>query len=212
MLTQGKIDQFYADVESLGLKRKVTEIQRATEFPKSNISEWLSRKKVPSENFIDTFYEKFEKELTKSSTNVPYESPLTLGRVNEDPAIYNIALPMGDLKLTVKDHIDFLKDTIKKAEEREQKLLMLLEKDISTIKTNSETIQADLQVLTGIVRSDDEVILKGTDRILGREEGASSTEAYIGERAFLDSDKEGHTSDSTDKEGSEGKERRQGKA
>lgn len=71
MLTQGKIDQFYKDVKSLGLKYPVAEIQRATEFPKSNVSEWLSKKKVPSENFIDTFYLKFKKELIKSSIVVP---------------------------------------------------------------------------------------------------------------------------------------------
>jgi hypothetical protein len=138
------------------------------------------------------------------------QEPL-INQFNEDPAVYNMVLPMGDLRLTVKDHIDFLKDTIKKAEEREQKLLMLLEKDISIIKSNSETIQADLEVLTGIVRSDDEVLLKGTDRILGREEGASSTEAYIGERAFLDSDKVSHTTDSKGKKGSSGKGRQQRK-
>lgn len=69
MLTQGKIDQFYKDVESLQLKRKVAEIQRATNFPKSNISEWLNKKKVPSEKFINAFYDSFKLQLQKSSTN-----------------------------------------------------------------------------------------------------------------------------------------------
>jgi hypothetical protein len=70
MLTQGKIDQFYKDVNSLKLKYPVAEIQRATKFPKSNVSEWLSKKKVPSENFINAFYEKFKVLLHESSTNV----------------------------------------------------------------------------------------------------------------------------------------------
>lgn len=133
-------------------------------------------------------------------------------QVHEDPAIYNMALPLGDLVVTLKDYVDLLKEKARHAEEREKRLLALLEKDVRAIKTNSETIQSDLEVLTGIVRSDDEVILKGTDRILGREEGASSTEAYIGERAFLDSDKEVHTTDSKGKRGNEGKARQQGKA
>jgi hypothetical protein len=139
--------------------------------------------------------------------------------VNEDPAIYNTVLPLGDLKVTLKDYLDLLKENKKKAEEailkaeqREQRLMALLEKDIKTIKSNSETIQADLEVLTVIVRSDDEVLLKGTDRVLGREEGASSQEAYIGERAFLDSGKESHMTDSKGKQGNSGTKRRQRKA
>lgn len=68
MLTQARIDQFYRDVESLGLTKKVADIQRATKFPKSNISEWLNKKKKPSEKFVDAFYDSFYNGSTEISS------------------------------------------------------------------------------------------------------------------------------------------------
>jgi hypothetical protein len=70
MLTQAKIDQFYKDVEALGLKFPGAAIRKATGFSKGTISEYLNKVKEPSEGFLKAFYAKFP----KSSQNVPRET------------------------------------------------------------------------------------------------------------------------------------------
>lgn len=67
MLTINDIEQFYNDVSALGLKFPVAAISKATGFSKGNVSDYLSRKKEPSENFVKVFYKK----LYKGSTDVP---------------------------------------------------------------------------------------------------------------------------------------------
>lgn len=66
-VTQTLIDQFYKDVEQLGLKFPVAAISKATGYSKGNVSAYLSKKDEPSGNFLKKFYEAFP----KSSTNVP---------------------------------------------------------------------------------------------------------------------------------------------
>jgi transcriptional regulator with XRE-family HTH domain len=136
---------------------------------------------------------------------------LPIPQVNEDPAVYNKELPVGDLGVTLKDYVTLLIETKNKAEEREQRLLALLEKDMSVLKTNSETIQADLEQVARMVRADDMEIMEGTDKALGRESGTTALRAGIVERAFSEADKESHTTDSKDKRDSLSKGRRQGK-
>lgn len=65
MLTKELIDKFYEDVESLGLKFPVAAIHKATGFGKPTISQYLSGKLPPSENFITAFYKSFENSLKK---------------------------------------------------------------------------------------------------------------------------------------------------
>lgn len=84
MLSQKKIDKFYSDVNSLDIKKKVSVITRETEFPQSNVSEWLRKVKMPSEAFIDTFYKKFN-HLINKSTNYLQNSI-----VNEPESTYEI--------------------------------------------------------------------------------------------------------------------------
>lgn len=61
MITKKEIDQFYIDVDKLGLKFPVAAIAEATEESKGNVSKYLSKKKEPSEKFIARFYERFPK-------------------------------------------------------------------------------------------------------------------------------------------------------
>lgn len=63
MLTQAKIDQFYLDVDSLKLKFPNKAISEATGFGKGQVSIYLNKEDEPSENFIDTFYKKFQERL-----------------------------------------------------------------------------------------------------------------------------------------------------
>lgn len=61
MLTTNKISTFYADVERLKLKFPVAAISKETGISKGTVSDVLSKKREPSENFIDEFYLKFPK-------------------------------------------------------------------------------------------------------------------------------------------------------
>jgi len=67
MTNKEKIEKFYKDVEALDLKFPVATIAEKTRFSKGNVSVYLSRKKEPSDSFIERFY----KEFPESSTKVP---------------------------------------------------------------------------------------------------------------------------------------------
>lgn len=67
MLKKEDIEQFYKDVNQLGLKFPVAVISEATGQSKSNVSKYLSRKLEPSESFLNAFYGKFPKEGKKVS-------------------------------------------------------------------------------------------------------------------------------------------------
>jgi hypothetical protein len=92
MLTRKKIEKFYEDLDRLGLEHPVADIANETGFGKPQVSAYLKygtdpgKGKKPSENFIDTFYEKFNNSLQ----NIPHEtadsSPKNL--VNESEAEY----------------------------------------------------------------------------------------------------------------------------
>src|SRR6187401_3290742 len=60
MITRDQIEQFYIDVEALGLKFPVAAIAKATEESKGNVSRYLSRKLEPSEPFLKRFYDSFK--------------------------------------------------------------------------------------------------------------------------------------------------------
>ena len=69
-LTQKQIDDFYYDVERLGLKFPVAAISKATGYSKGNVSGYLNKKDEPSYNFLKKFYEAYP----KSSKDVPRET------------------------------------------------------------------------------------------------------------------------------------------
>lgn len=70
MITKEQIEQFYEDVEKLGLVTPVASIAEATGWLKGNVSQYLSGKLRPSENFLNAFYSAFPKNVK----NVPYET------------------------------------------------------------------------------------------------------------------------------------------
>lgn len=143
----------------------------------------------------------------------------TTSRVNEDHDIYNTVLPLGDLKVTLKDYVDLLKEKSRMAEEskreaekREQRLLALLEKDITAVKANSDTILSNLAHVQRMTRADDLSMMEGTDRILGRESGTTAIEAGIVEHAYAEEDKDIDKKISSDKQDNSGKVKQKGKA
>lgn len=76
MHTKERVDKFYKDLEKLGLKKPVATISRETGFGKSTISQYLNKKKEPSENFLDLFYEKFPFSSPTNKKGDSWEPPL----------------------------------------------------------------------------------------------------------------------------------------
>lgn len=68
-LTKSDIDQFYVDLESIGLLKPVAELARISGLSTGNVSEYLSKKKKPSRKLIDAFYLHY-----KNSINIPHET------------------------------------------------------------------------------------------------------------------------------------------
>jgi hypothetical protein len=87
MLRQEDIDRFYKQVELLDFKFPVAAIAKATGFSKGNVSNYLSRKMEPSENFLKAFYSKF-----------PYNSLLEDVSILKEPTAEYKTSPRSDLQ------------------------------------------------------------------------------------------------------------------
>ncbi|WP_430897710.1 MULTISPECIES: hypothetical protein [unclassified Paraflavitalea] len=70
MVSEKDIEQFYKDVESLGLKFPVASIASATGFSMPTVSQMLSKKKSPSEGLLKKFYAYFGNELKVSHETI----------------------------------------------------------------------------------------------------------------------------------------------
>lgn len=80
MLQKSQIEQFYRDVESVrDIKKLNAVVARETGYSSGNVSEYLNRKKEPSETFLQAFYEWFK--------NVPRENDTAASKSIRKPKI-----------------------------------------------------------------------------------------------------------------------------
>ena len=86
MLTENDIEKFYQDYKKLRLKKPVSTIAKATGYGSPNVSEWLNKKKVPSEAFINAFYREFCKPSTEEVQDPPAEY-----KTRHDQLLYNLS-------------------------------------------------------------------------------------------------------------------------
>lgn len=119
MITQGMIDQFYRDVEMLGLKYPVAEITKKTGLSKGQVSQVLSRKLSPSEQLITKFYKGFN--------IVPNDKNSKKG--NPSPSHY---LDNSDVKITLQDYINLL-------HRENERLFTILNSALGRISEDSHT-------------------------------------------------------------------------
>jgi hypothetical protein len=168
VLTIERISKFYEDVEGLKLKFPVAIISKKTEIAKGYVSEVLSKKKEPSEDFIKTFYEKFS---IGSETN------------ND---MNNQELPIGNLKVTLKDYVDLLKEQTKKAEAEKDRLYNLLEKQLSELKTNSKEIVEEIVALSTEVQAEHRAMMDSIDVAAKQPIGTTRAAAHSVELASQD--------------------------
>jgi transcriptional regulator with XRE-family HTH domain len=74
MLTKETIEQFYKDVEVLGLEHPVAALVEKTGVSKGQISKVLNRKLKPSKTLIDKFYESFNLVSPGSSNGATHKT------------------------------------------------------------------------------------------------------------------------------------------
>ncbi|MFT3679475.1 MAG: S24 family peptidase [Ferruginibacter sp.] len=94
MLTEKKIEQFYKDFDSMELLKPNATMQKATGLSSGNVSDYLNRKKKPSESFINAFYEK----VYKPSTIAPYHENrrnLKQNKTSDEIMYYEIGATAG---------------------------------------------------------------------------------------------------------------------
>jgi hypothetical protein len=163
MLTKELINKFYEDVDRLGLKRPVAYIAKMTTFSKGQVSDYLSKKKEPSENFINTFYEKFKEGLQ----NVPRSTIYDLGQ--------NITDKQAVTKEELYERLLAEKEiSRKRAEEKEDKLLAIIKDNLNLLVANSNSAQITLRAILDGQDADDLVIMDNQDEQMHHEKGSSA--------------------------------------
>lgn len=126
MLKQADIERFYADLENLDLKFPVAAIAKVTGFSKGNVSDYLGRKKEPSENFLRKFYQHFKDSIIVPSNSgaVPVDyNPITN---NSQHIAARASLPPGSRQITLDDYISLL-------ESQNEKLNKVIEANLTVL-------------------------------------------------------------------------------
>lgn len=119
MITQQDIAKFYTDLENMQLVNPGVAMMAASGLKSSGtVSDYLNKKKKPSEKFIKAFYDKIYK-----------PSPKTLSDG------VGGSLPV-DVDIKLSDYISLLKEKATKAEERERAYQKLVEKTLETNNTS----------------------------------------------------------------------------
>jgi transcriptional regulator with XRE-family HTH domain len=155
-------------------------------IPKDRIYKW--EQGLSSPKYDDR--KKVEEWLNGNWKNIP---PPTLGKEDQ----LDTVLPLGDLKVTLKDYVELLNENKRKAEEaamkaeetarelREDKkqLMAFLNENLTALQFNSAATLKQLSKVIRVMRADDGELMDGQDRIQGLEVGTTSTKASTVERA-----------------------------
>lgn len=163
MHTSQRISKFYDDLEKLGLKFPGKELSNKLKVSKGYVSDVLNKKKEPSDEFLNEFYKMFTIQFTNGSLN--------------NNSMDNYELPVGSLRVTLKDYVDLLKEQTRKAEEEKDRLFRLLEKQLSELKSSSEEIVEDLAALTIEVQAEHRAIMDTVDKAAKQTIGTTAATA-----------------------------------
>lgn len=169
MHTSQRISKFYEDLEKLELRFPGKELA-ALGYSKGYVSDVINKKKEPSEELIKDFYKKFS---NSSQSNNPIDQPL----------------PLGDLRITLKDYFDLLIEQKRKAEEREKEYLDLIKNKLISIDTNSKELVDDVAALTSEIQAENRAMMDSIDVAAKQPIGTTRAAAGIVEIA---SEKERH--------------------
>lgn len=142
MITKQEIEKFYADLENMGLVKPVAAMMAASGLKSSGtVSDYLSKKKKPSEKFIKAFYDKVYKPSPKALSN---------GLDQE--------LPTGGVRVTLLDYIHEI-------QQQKDFLQELLKENMIKVAANLEIVVGKAEGLQFDLISGRETVLKSLARI-----------------------------------------------
>lgn len=172
MLTKERIDQFYRDVEALGLKRPVATIAEKTGVSKGNVSSYLNRRLSPSENFLNKFYESFK---------IEPKADASAAEKNVSPAVNDdylalVKLMVADLRKLNKQKEADLK-TYRSAIEK----ITLIDNDVSGLKATAHDLSKRVAALETNDRAIREFVAETFEKVL-KEESKQSLLARMGNK------------------------------
>lgn len=153
MIRQQDIDQFYIDLENMKLVNPGVAMMAASGLKSSGtVSDYLNKKKNPSERFIKSFYEKVYKTSEKALSS-------------------GLDIPLAvDIEVKLSDYISLLKEKAIKAEQREKDMQSILEKTLDRIDINLETVKVKAEGIQLDLISARRTALKSLARIENKPE------------------------------------------
>lgn len=158
-IIKDRIDQYH-------IRFPVATLNKETGEDQGNISKMLKGKKPISDKFFTSFIDKFP-EIKKTN-----------------PSNMDQVLPLGDLKITMKDYFNLLLEQKTKAEEREKDYLEIIKSKLISIDTSSKEIVEDLQALTNQTQAANRAIMDSIDVAAKQPTGTTRAAARIVEIAF----------------------------
>jgi transcriptional regulator with XRE-family HTH domain len=167
--TSQRISKFYEDLKRLDLRFPGKEIANKLKVSKGYVSDVLNKKKEPSEEFMTDFYKMFTSEFSNSSQS------------NEQS---EHVLPIGALKVTLKDYVDLLIDKARKAEEREKEYLEIIKSKLLSIDASSKEIAEDISALTTEVQAEHRAMMDSIDVAAKQPIGTTRAAAHTVELAY----------------------------
>jgi hypothetical protein len=149
MITKAEIEQFYKDVDELALKFPGSAIAKRTNFNKGIVSEYLNKKKEPSENFLRAFYNAFPKGSPNVSRNTVsggnnISSQSDLSALIQNNSILTAAIDKA------QDNISKAQDNIAKCQEDQRELIHMLKAERSTVGSDRATMEEMTNLLIGL--------------------------------------------------------------
>lgn len=169
MNTSQRVSKFYEDLERLDLRFPGKEIATRLKISKGYVSDVINKKKEPSEEFMNDFYRLFTNEFSNGS-----QSSNTM----------DFILPIGLLKVTLKDYVDLLKEQTRKAEEEKDRLYRLLEKQLTDLYSNSKEMAEDILALTTEVQAEHRAMMDSIDVAAKQPIGTTRGAAHTVELAY----------------------------
>lgn len=156
MLKESDIDQFYKDVDALELKFPVAAIAKATGARKGNVSDYLNKRKTPSENFIKKFYDNFPRSTKKEQIQVSVKDQLPIG---------GTIITLEDYLNEVKQQKNFLQQLLMKNADEVGINLKEVNASLSEVR---ETVEATWAKMSAAI----DVSLKSLSRLEKKPEGS----------------------------------------
>lgn len=164
------------------LKKIVKEIQFKTDKTIEEIANDIGYARAYFTNQVNIGTNKNLKRLLQEKYKLDNEQNVTYAhqggetgsmQVNEEQIEYNRVLPIGDLKITLKDYFNLLMEMAKKAQEREKEYLEIIKSKLISIDASSKEIADDISALTTEIQAEHRAMMDSIDVAAGQPIGTT---------------------------------------